>query len=219
MSHAGDRSRFMNYLDTPISCVSPILNYVTGIMRILFPKLHAKDESLLCSKPSNMRQVIHCDYDVKTESKSLFMDSGEPPLGILIALQDQTKLLVFPKSHNYVWKILETPEGKYPRYKPITGIIVDIPRYSAIIFRQDLVHAGDAYDHVNVRLHIYLDRIDVEPTLMRERDSTFLIDQMGNRAPKYFLIPENKNPKKRSINENETEAEANKKPKRKCMIK
>lgn len=206
--------------------LSTIVTRVKQVMEILYPSLKPKDESLIVSLPSEMRQSIHCDYDVRPEVKGIFFDqTREPPLGVLVALQPNTKLLVFPKSHKLIWTLLETKTSKIPSLKlqPINGIVVDIPQYSAVIFRQDLVHAGECYSEENLRIHIYFDRILRDGKLMRKRDTTFPITQIGDAAVKLFVLPNNQmdsddnnnnnisNKQKRSLSDSDTSPHSQKK--------
>lgn len=191
VSISGDNTRLMLYMDKPISFLSPIVNQVKQLMQILFPLLQGRDESLICSLPSTMKQTIHCDYDLTVEAKELFFDTKQPPLGVLVALEPNTKLMVFPKSHTIVWTLLETKSSRIPslNLKPIDGMTIDIPQYSAVIFRQDLVHAGECYSIRNLRIHIYLDRILPGRKHFRKRDTTFPISKMGPSAVKLFILP------------------------------
>lgn len=180
----------MQYLNDSEELLSPIIENIKTIISIFFPTLVPKDASLLFSTPSNVVQTCHCDYDVKSVTKFIF--DRHCPLSVLVALEDNSKLIIFPKSHSYVWKILKSPTGTFPALEPIQGISIDIPRNSAIIFRQDFVHSGEAYEMENLRLHIYFDYIKNQKYI-RIRDSTFTIDQMGRQALTYFKFPVRKN--------------------------
>lgn len=180
----------MKYLDDkePIQCLVPIMKKINYIMGILYPKLEATDKSLLCSKPSKMKQAIHCDFYLKQENKVLFVDNDNPPLGVLVALQHDTKLLVYPKSHTLIWKIVDVISGNSTckNLHAIQGVTISIPKNSFCVFRQDLVHAGEAYDIKHLRFHIYFDRIGATGVLKRNHDDTFLIEKLHKSAVKFF---------------------------------
>ena len=75
------------------------------------------------------------------------------PLSIMVTFD---VLNVWKGSHDLVWL-----DGRASAAKKFFGERVTIPPYSAMIFRQDLVHAGTAYDSENLRLHLFLD-LDVD---------------------------------------------------------
>ena len=59
-------------------------------------------------------------------------------------------LHVWPGSMNTIWA--QRAEGNHE-----WSNVVQIPPFSALIFRQDLVHAGFKYKMNNLRLHFYMD--------------------------------------------------------------
>ena len=83
----------------------------------------------------------------------VYVQKGIMPLSIMVTFD---VLNVWKGSHDLVWL-----DGRASAAKKFFGERVTIPPYSAMIFRQDLVHAGTAYDSENLRLHLFLD-LDVD---------------------------------------------------------
>ena len=75
------------------------------------------------------RQPLHTDYDVRAVGRS-----AAKPLGVLVALQDGTRLGM--------------PEGEDD---------VEMEKGDVAVFDGDQPHAGAEYDEPNTRLHLYLD--------------------------------------------------------------
>ena len=75
------------------------------------------------------RQPLHTDYDVRAVGRS-----AAKPLGVLVALQDGTRLGM--------------PEGEEG---------VELRKGDVAVFDGDQPHAGEAYDKPNTRMHLYLD--------------------------------------------------------------
>jgi hypothetical protein len=78
-----------------------------------------------------MEQQIHTDYD--TNSKNSYKSRI-----LVIALMDNTSIIVWDK------------RGYYKR-------IIQIPKGSMFIGRGIILHAGNSYDIINLRLHYYVD--------------------------------------------------------------
>jgi hypothetical protein len=57
---------------------------------------------------------------------------------------------------------------------------IKIPPFSALVFRQDLVHAGTKYKVANLRLHFYMNLIADD--YKSQKDRTFYVDE------KFWLI-------------------------------
>lgn len=102
---------------------------------------------LLRSLPNCRQQTWHTDYDPDT-----LRDVEKKPLGVILALQDQTFF------------------QQYPTTKHILN------RGDLLFFEGDLIHAGAAYEHENIRIHVYIDSNEVK----RDFNKT------------YFMRPEKK---------------------------
>lgn len=122
--------------------------------------------ALLRSLPGCARQAAHADY-VPTPALCRASDA-EMPLAVLVALQDETTLDVWPRSIRCIGADTE----ELAHYPLIQRHTVALSAGDVLVFRGDLVHAGSAYDAENVRLHMYLDSAHVP----REPNRTWLID-------------------------------------------
>ncbi len=96
----------------------------------------------LCSLPGCKQQQWHTDYD-----PDQIEHITHKPLGIIVALQDDTYFCEFPNVKHHLQK----------------GDI--------LIFKGDVVHAGGAYSRENVRIHVYLDSIQHR----RTRNKTYIL--------------------------------------------
>lgn len=103
---------------------------------------------LLRSLPGCTRQLAHTDY---IPDEELLMSTPETrPFLCVLALEDNTKLVVWPGSQKVI-------QGRGRTMAPIEPKVVFLEAGDAIIFRGDLVHAGAEYDTDNIRLHCYID--------------------------------------------------------------
>ena len=107
-----------------------------------------KDYVLLRSLPGCIRQQAHTDYIPDPRLKHCPPD--ERPLLFLFALENATKLVVWPSSHKIVHGLGRT-------FAPVDPKILTLQAGDALLFRADLVHAGAEYDVENTRIHCYID--------------------------------------------------------------
>ncbi len=128
-------------------------------------KFHCVDYFvLLRSLPGCERQLAHTDY---IPDEELLMSTAENrPLLCVLALEDNTKLVVWPGSHKLIG-------GRGRTIKPIEPHIVWLEAGDAILFRGDLVHAGAEYETENIRLHCYIDSKAVN----RHPNRTYIIQK------------------------------------------
>jgi hypothetical protein len=103
---------------------------------------------LLRSLPGCTRQLAHTDYI--PDEELLSCSPEERPLLCVFALEDNTKLVVWPESQKLI-------HGRGRSLKPIEPKVVWLDAGDAIVFRGDLVHAGAEYETDNLRLHCYID--------------------------------------------------------------
>ena len=89
------------------------------------------------------QQQFHTDYD-----KHLVRKAEAKPLGVLVALEDETSLVLQDR-------------------------VVLLGAGDVLVFDGDLVHAGAAYEHGNTRLHLYLD----VPCVHRAHNTTYFCDE------------------------------------------
>lgn len=100
------------------------------------------DAVVLRSLTGCQRQQWHTDFDPRTCQSAATM-----PLGILLALQDDTYFHVLDEE------------------------VFTMERGDVLIFSGDTVHAGAAYEKTNVRIHMYMDSNDVR----RTKNTTYLL--------------------------------------------
>lgn len=120
-----------------------------------FPDKEINDFVILKSKAGCHTQAAHTDY-IPTPG-ILNAADDKIPLLFLLAVEDNTKLLVWPRSH----KLLTV----------IRHVELHLNAGDAIVFRGDLVHAGASYDIDNIRIHAYLD----SPGIKRRKNMTYII--------------------------------------------
>ena len=119
---------------------------------------------LLRSEPCCQAQMAHCDYIPKPDMLES-TDSTVPQL-LLVALEDETTMDVWPGSHRLV-------RGSTDIQDPVSVVHVSLNKGDALLFRGDLVHAGSAYTQSNVRVHFYLD----SPLVKRVANRTWIISK------------------------------------------
>ena len=119
---------------------------------------------LLRSLPGCTRQLAHTDY---IPDEELLMSTPETrPLLCVLALEDKTKLVVWPGSHKVIG-------GRGRTMQPIQPVTVWLDAGDAVVFRGDLVHAGAEYETENIRLHCYIDSKAVN----RHPNRTYIIQK------------------------------------------
>lgn len=123
-----------------------------------------KDFVLLHSLPGCERQSAHTDYI--PDSSLLQCEKEKLPYLFLFALEQQTKLVVWPGSHKVV-------QGRGRTVVPIEPKVIELKAGDALVFRPDLVHAGAEYDVENFRIHCYIDSVAVK----RDPNRTWIIQK------------------------------------------
>lgn len=121
------------------------------------PNLLPNSFVVLKSLPGCKSQLPHCDY---TQDETFNPKSDNyVPLGCLVALQDGTKLDVWPKSI----RLSTGPVRRrnLPNKAPIQREQVSLQRGDVLFFRGDLVHAGSSYAKTNHRVHFFLDNPEI----------------------------------------------------------
>lgn len=104
----------------------------SGLKRSEFVAIH--------SAPGCQEQAAHCDFDPKLPCFA----TGAFPVGVIVALQDETFVDVWPQSHLSL-------KTKIERHK------ITLSKGDVLVFRGDCVHAGSAFAEANTRLHCYID--------------------------------------------------------------
>jgi len=113
--------------------------------------------SLLQSRGDCPAQLPHIDQSARVDrrgrqKKLLLSNPDKPNLSLLVSLQDNTRVVVFPYSHRYL------PEVSGGRLSlAVHPVTVVLNRGDVILFRQDLVHHGAPSIGVNHRVRWYID--------------------------------------------------------------
>lgn len=130
---------------------------------------------LLRSLPGCARQAAHTDY---VPDPVLFQcEPKEKPLLFLFAIEDDTKLVVWPGSHKVV-------QGRGRTMEPIFPKVLTLSAGDAVVFRSDLVHAGAEYETENLRIHCYIDS-EIVP---RPQNRTWIIQKHADTLVKEKIL-------------------------------
>jgi hypothetical protein len=132
-----------------------------------FPKLIPSNMVILTSKPGCSEQLPHCDYEPTYEFAKA--SDAEIPLGCLIAIEDNTKLVIWPYSIKLSCMPLHLSDEWIKVNGPIAKTEVILQRGDVLVFRGDLIHAGAAYQTNNTRIHVFLD----SPVVERQKNRTW----------------------------------------------
>ncbi len=124
-----------------------------------YPNHTANTMVHLISDDGCSQQVAHADYEPTIE----FARSSDAmvPLGCLVAISPGTKLVVWPESIRLSYMSDALRNDFISEHGPISSQEICLEPGDILIFRGDLIHAGAAYDKLNVRIHVYLDSPDV----------------------------------------------------------
>lgn len=119
--------------------------------------------AFLKSVPGCEEQEAHLDYNPSQIS------SCNPPHFCIASLQEGTKIVVWPGSHEVIKKY--KLDSQRPD-KSIKRTTVIIPPGSVVVLSQFLVHAGASYDIKNIRLHGYLEtgQVDMGKTFILRKE-------------------------------------------------
>jgi hypothetical protein len=147
----GDFSRVMMGVEP---CDIPGRLAMRVVRRLLqhFPYLKMGKAAYLSSLEHGHDQLPHVDMSKLDNSIRSYVDRNMVPLSVIVTFREPEVLNVWRGSHRIVWASRRKIAGK-----KCFGERITIPPYSAIVFRQDLVHAGSSYESPNLRLHFFLD--------------------------------------------------------------
>jgi hypothetical protein len=157
----GDGLRLTGILpSTKYKKLHSYLTSVIGLIDVCIPGLRPSPVSILHSRKGCDRQAAHMD-GVRAnpgDEEDIWMEA--PPLAVILALEDNTSVLLYPRSHKYYHDYYKNKEreggtgsSEIPQQK-----YVSLQAGEMLIFRQDLLHHGEGYPHrSNTRLFVYLD--------------------------------------------------------------
>lgn len=147
---------------------------ITCLLSRLFSLHDVHDGVILYSRPGCPVQDAHADYD-KTLELAMAPDILRP-LGALVAVQDHTKIFVWPGSQ----KLSLINPAYWKKVPAINRQTLMLNAGEILVFDGTLIHAGADYESANVRAHFYLDTNFVP----REDNNTMLVkeDMHGNHT-------------------------------------
>ena len=176
----GDATRLMlvcQWDNTPGRAAKMVRN----ILKKAYPYLVEGDCQFLMSVGGGHSQQPHTDAPAGFEKledqnvmalHNLIMGTNPKyPLAVIVTFNEPSFLWVWPGSHKTIWLPEECVN--------VSGVSraqkVTIPPYSAMVLRQDLVHAGTSYDVDNIRLHFSMEVTD--DSYVKPPDSVSLVDE------------------------------------------
>ena len=109
--------------DLPSS--NPVIEQILSLIKEYLQGRRIGPTVLLCSLKGCQKQRFHRDYDPN-------LIQEEKPLGVLVALDNDTKIYTLEKK-------------------------IELHRGDILIFDGDFIHAGGDYEFNNYRIHIYLE--------------------------------------------------------------
>ena len=116
------------------------LDKLTALCESLFPGLSLSSPLILVSRARcRTQRPAHTDADTEKFS----VDDTVVPLSIMIALQKDTRVILYPGSHNWI-------RNGGPQQS--RGKLFTLKRGDVIVWRGDLVHQGAPYKTPNMRL-------------------------------------------------------------------
>ena len=126
-------SRSFTDSDTP-SFLDPVITYLRRIFQ--GRDLHL---SALRMMPNNLPQILHVDYPKFHNHISKTKNyTGQVPYGAVFGIEENTCLWIYDKKTQSLSRIR-------------------IPVGCIMVFAGDVIHAGDCYDTLHYRMHLYID--------------------------------------------------------------
>lgn len=182
-------------------CCDDVLVTVDGVVFGIYPELESRRPAeVLASGAGCLPQTPHADGDRSgrlgklSEKIATAVLSNEDtsgliaPLSAVIALSQPATMLLSPYSRVEENALLK-PESKRVYPKKLKSMLrIRIPAWHCILFRQDVVHAGDGYDQAHVRLHSYYEI----PGWTVKPDTTWAVAGMGKKVAAYYRYPRRK---------------------------
>ena len=156
----GDGKRLTGVTRTMKNRSKQILFQYRKWVQKLLPGHTVKAPAYLYSLDECEEQDPHFDGNPFLESWRQLQRNQTPlsrvPLSCILALEDKTELVVWPKSFKLTYEF--NPSAPTQNEKEVCEReVVPIPKGSMIVFRQDLTHAGSAYAKDNLRIFAYAD--------------------------------------------------------------
>ena len=97
-SMVNDRKRVQVSINRKIKYIDDFMKDIDETLLNIFPHLTINDWVVIKSKPGCKRQAAHTDYLPSVD----MMDETKIPINVMVALQDETYIVVWPKSHRLI---------------------------------------------------------------------------------------------------------------------
>lgn len=182
MSDINDGKRKQYFIKPEVkSSLAIFMNELNMNLKSIFPLLYPNDWVILKSNTGCKPQAAHTDYFPPYGPVELY----EIPINVLIALQKNTFLNVWPHSHKLISVEYMTDRiipSEYIDQKPIHKKVIELEPGDVLLFRGDLVHGGAGYKETNYRMHCYLDYG------YREPNKTWLVHRKGSELLKKMIV-------------------------------
>jgi ectoine hydroxylase-related dioxygenase (phytanoyl-CoA dioxygenase family) len=173
-------------LEEPLDYMVEIANHVRGWIRheLEWRGALMNEAYAMISKAGCAEQCPHIDANVtvKNPIAKVMAQKSCFSLSVIVALQPDTRIVLWPASHSAVATLLKIQSKKYcagiKQPAPIVAQEINLDVGAALVFRQDLVHAGAAYRRQNLRFHMYIDnknakRMDDVTRLLNDTEANF----------------------------------------------
>lgn len=189
MSKTNDRKRRQVNIRPKSKYMIKFMDGINTKLSSLFPHLEPNDWVIIQSKPNCKSQAAHVDYPPPQEKID---DQKQIPINVLVAIQDNTFLNIWPKSHQLICQeyinknkicndddddenesIMDTKEINMKKIRIDAGDI--------LLFRGDVVHGGAEYKEANYRMHCFLD------SGYRKPNRTWLVHESGSDFLKQMI--------------------------------
>ena len=180
----GDQTRLMKICALN-NVAGKAARLISGRLVRTFPYLKRGIAAFLLSLAHGHEQQPHTDVeagnekleDANTAALWRYVQQDKIPLSVILTYSQAATLTIWPGSHKIVWKPNSEVKGSQ------RGQRIRVPPYHALVFRQDLVHAGSAYLVDALRLHFYME-LNV-PDFTRAPNTTQPMDET------FFVMPQN----------------------------
>lgn len=149
----------------------PFHTAVEGVLELflkaLHPTLKARDTYFIRSTANCAMQDVHRDFTNAQHTRP-------PPMGALLALEDNTTLMVWPGTQTEEVSTIDYSKLPLPEV---------IQRGQVLVFHGSLVHAGSPYEAENTRIHTHgVEHENQLPKGKTDRTSIRRIRSRPNRA-------------------------------------
>jgi succinate dehydrogenase flavin-adding protein (antitoxin of CptAB toxin-antitoxin module) len=120
--------------------LTKINNAIIAVTKNCINNVKRPDITILYSKDGCVQQQTHTDYGTETDNEK---ELGKKSYFAIFAIMDNTSVIVYDAEKD-------------------DNIKISIPKGGLFLARGDVIHAGSDYEKENIRLHVYLDNVDLK---------------------------------------------------------